>query len=72
MQTLPDAIGNVDWDSKREERRAYIEGRVRRVVGKGTGAEDERIAAGRGETGRVGIEEVRGVEEVIRALGGEL
>ncbi|KAG7005277.1 hypothetical protein G7Y79_00020g048050 [Physcia stellaris] len=72
LQTLPNAIGNVDWDSKREERRAYLESRVRKVVGSGSGGEEERIAAMRGDAGRVGLEEVRAVEEVARGMGQEL
>ena len=72
LQTLPNAIGNVDWDSKREERRAYLESRVRKVVGSGTSGEEERLAAMRGDTGRVGLDEVRGVERVARGMGQEL
>ena len=55
----------MDWDGKREERRAYIEGRVRRVVGKGSG-DGER----RGD--RVGVEDVEGIEGVARGMGMEL
>lgn len=51
----------MDWEGRREERRRYIEGRVRRVVGKDGG----EVVAGRGE------DEVRGLEGVVGALGKE-
>lgn len=49
----------VDWEGKREDRRAYIEGRVRRVVGKTAGGLEEESG------GRMGREEVEGIEEVV-------
>ncbi len=51
----------VDWESRREERRAYIEGRVRKIVGEG--AEGEEV----GGT-RVGLEEAVGLEKVLEGL----
>lgn len=63
MQDLRDGAGQgVDWESKKEERRAYIEGGARRVVGKGV--------AERGEMGgeRRGKEEVEGLEGLLRGL----
>ncbi|KAL8945725.1 MAG: hypothetical protein Q9222_007777 [Ikaeria aurantiellina] len=35
VKSLQEKVGDVDWESRREERRAYIEGRVRKVVGSG-------------------------------------
>ena len=54
LRSLPGKIGDVDWESRREERRKYIEDRVREVAG----------VRGREEaTGpRMGIEEVRDLE----------
>ena len=68
LHSLPLAIGNVDWDSSREERRAYIEQRVRKVVGAGSGGAEERVGAG----GKVGLEEVLGVEGIVRGMGREI
>lgn len=63
MQGLREgAGGKVDWGSKREERRAFIEGGARRIVGKGA-VEGEEVG---GE--RRGREEVEGLEGVIRGL----
>lgn len=45
----------MDWEGKREERRAYIEGRARTVVGKGEGE----------GWGRIGREDVEGIEEIV-------
>lgn len=45
----------IDWEGKREERRAYIEGRARRIVGKPKGEGG----------GRIGIEEVEGIEGIV-------
>ena len=59
LQTLPGAVEGVDWEGKREERRAYIDGRVRRVVGNMGG---ERGGAG---GPRVGREEVEVIESVL-------
>ena len=55
--------GKVDWEGKREERRAYIENRVRRVVGTGT----EGGEAIGGEMRQ--REEVEGWEAVVGGLG---
>lgn len=51
----------VDWESRREERRAYIEGRVRKIVGEGAEGEEA------GGT-RVGLEEAVGLEKVLEGL----
>ena len=58
----------MDWEGKREERRAYIESRVRKVVGMGGVGEMER----RGKGERVGVEDVEGIEGVARGMGMEL
>ena len=42
------------------------------MVGSGTSGEEERLAAMRGDAGRVGLDEVRGVERVARGMGQEL
>lgn len=64
LKTLPEKIGDVDWESRREERRAYIEGRVRKVVGEaGRGADVGGV--------RVGREEVRDLEGVVGEMVGE-
>ncbi|KAI4118201.1 MAG: hypothetical protein LQ338_007442 [Usnochroma carphineum] len=67
LKSLPEKIGDVDWESRREERRAYIEGRVRKVVdGLGGGGGGD----GDGMKGvRVGREEVRDLEGVVGAVG---
>ena len=56
---------DTEWDNKREERRAYIESGVRRVVGKG-GADGAEVG---GE--RRAREEVEGLEDVVKGLGRE-
>ncbi|KAL8729360.1 MAG: hypothetical protein Q9166_004753 [cf. Caloplaca sp. 2 TL-2023] len=67
LKSLPEKIGDVDWESRREERRAYIEGRVRKVVGGiGTDAGDKVVKGP-----RIGREEVRDLEGVVSGLGGE-
>ncbi|CAO1599021.1 MAG: hypothetical protein LQ349_001588 [Xanthoria aureola] len=64
LKTLPEKIGDVDWESRREERRAYIEGRVRKVVGEaGRGADVGGV--------RVGREEVRDLEGVVGEMVGD-
>lgn len=74
IRSLKDkGIDNVDWESRREERRQYIEGGVRRVAGKGGfgGGEGEAMMdsiAGNGAERR-GREEVEGLEGVIGGLG---
>lgn len=68
LRVLPEALDNVDWEGRREERRAYIEGRVRKVVerfGGSTGEELERVVDG---GGRVGKEDVEGLERIVRSL----
>lgn len=51
----------VDWESRREDRRAYIEGRVRKIVREGAEGEEA------GGT-RVGLEEAVGLETVVEGL----
>ena len=66
MQKLRGGSGDkVDWESKREERRAYIESGVRRVVGKGTSGGEEVGGEKRGRG------EVEALEDVVRDLGGD-
>lgn len=63
MQSMRNGAGQkIDWESRREERRAYIEGGVRRIVGKGA-AEGE-------ETGgeRRGRDEVEGLEKLVTGM----
>ena len=64
MQGLKEGPGGkVDRDVKREERRAYIESGVRRVVG--TGRED-----GEGVGGELRArDEIDGLEAVVGGLG---
>ncbi|KAI4275710.1 MAG: hypothetical protein LQ337_003022 [Flavoplaca oasis] len=64
LKTLPEKIGDVDWESRREERRVYIEGRVRKVVGE-NGRGDEMGGV------KVGREEVRDLEGVVGEMVGE-
>ncbi|KAL8917228.1 MAG: hypothetical protein Q9208_008067 [Pyrenodesmia sp. 3 TL-2023] len=65
LKTLPEKIGDVDWESRREERRVYIEGRVRKVVGATGGAGgDGDVMKGV----RVGREEVRDLEGVVGGI----
>ncbi|KAI4112672.1 MAG: hypothetical protein LQ345_006213 [Seirophora villosa] len=65
LKSLPEKVGDVDWESRREERRAYIEGRVRKVVdGLGFGGADGNEMKG----GRVGREEVSDLEGVIGGI----
>ncbi|KAL9103859.1 MAG: hypothetical protein Q9163_001137 [Psora crenata] len=71
---LRDAGTNsTEWQSKREERRQYIEGGVRRIVGRdgfGDGADQgilEELAGMR--TGKRGGGEVNALEGIIRGLG---
>lgn len=59
LQSLQGAVEGVDWEGKREERRAYIEGRVRRVVGK-IGGERDRTGGPRVER-----DEVEGIESIV-------
>ena len=64
MRELNEGLGGkVDWEGKREERRAYIESGVRRVVGVGRGDGD-----GVGGETRT-RDEVEGLEGVIEGLG---
>lgn len=51
----------VDWEGRREERRAYIEGRVRKIIGEG--AEGEEVGGM-----RVGLEEAMSLEKVLESL----
>ncbi|KAL8757145.1 MAG: hypothetical protein Q9184_004292 [Pyrenodesmia sp. 2 TL-2023] len=65
LKTLPEKIGDVDWESRREERRAYIEGRVRKVVG-GMGVPGGDADGMKGV--RVGREEVRDLEDMVGGI----
>ena len=56
-------IGKVDWEGKREERRAYIESGVRRVVG--TGRDDGEAVGGELRA----RDEVEGLEAVVEGMG---
>ena len=53
----------VDWESRREERRMYIEMGSRMVVGKGAAAGEELGGERRGK------EEVEGLEGLIGGIG---
>lgn len=61
LENLRRGSVKVDWESSREDRRAYIEGRVRKILGEG--AEGEEV----GGT-RVGLEEAVGLEKVVEGL----
>ena len=61
--------GDIDSGSRREERRQYIEGGVRRVVEKGSFGNREGALDTVG-MGRRGREDVEGLEAVIRVIGG--
>lgn len=61
LENLRQGGVRVDWESRREERRAYIEGSVRKIIGEG--AEGEEV----GGT-RVGLREAMGLEEVVEGL----
>lgn len=64
MQGLKEGPGSkVDWEGKREERRAYIESGVRRVVG--TRREDGEAVGGEMRS----RDEVEGLEAVVGGLG---
>lgn len=63
----------MDRESTREERRRYIESRVRRVVGSGDGEGEGAVGEGRGGGGgggglRVGESEIVGLENVLRGF----
>lgn len=63
MRDLKEGMGEkVHWESRREERRMYIEMGSRKVVGKGTGAGEEVGGERRGK------EEVEGLEGVVGRL----
>ena len=64
LKTLPDKIGDVDWERRREERRAYIEGRFIKFVGE-NGQGD--VVGGV----KVGREEVGDLEGVVGKMVGE-
>ena len=64
MQSLKEgARDKVDWESRREERRAYIEASTKNVVIRRGMVEGEEVD---GE--RRGREEVEGLEGVVRGL----
>lgn len=56
----------MDSEGRREERRRYIEGGVRKVLGRSGAVEGEEVG---GE--RRGREEVEGLEGVVGGLGRE-
>ncbi|KAL8937078.1 MAG: hypothetical protein Q9211_003867 [Gyalolechia sp. 1 TL-2023] len=65
LKSLPEKIGDVDWESRREERRAYIEARVRKVIeGTGVGGGSGDVMGGV----RFGREEVRDLERVVGGM----
>ena len=58
-----EGAGRAEWEGRREERRAYIESGVRRVVGGGR-------EGGEGVGGEMrGRDEVEGLEAVVGGLG---
>jgi len=61
-----EGTGDVDWDSKREGRRRYIEQSAKRVVGR-------EVGLGEIEGERRGREEAEGLEGAVRgfAQGGK-
>ena len=64
MRDLKEGMGEkVDWESRREERRMYIEMGSRKVVGKGAAAGEEVGGERRGK------EEVEGLEGLIGGIG---
>ncbi len=64
MRGLKEGTGEkVDWESRREERRMYIEMGSRKIVGKGAGAGEEVGGERRGR------EEVEGLEGVVGGMG---
>ena len=68
LQTLPEALDHIDWEGRREERRAYVEGRVRRAVERGGGSSGEELGRVVDGEGRVEREEVEGLERIVRSL----
>lgn len=63
MRDLKEGIGEkVDWESRREERRMYIEMGSRKVVGKGAGVGEEVGGERRGR------EEVEGLEGLVGGM----
>ena len=64
MQSLKEGAGEqVDWESRREERRAYIEAGTRAVVLRRGVVEGEEVS---GE--RRAKQEVEGLEDVVRGF----
>ena len=64
MRELKEGTGEkVDWESRREERRMYIEMGSRKVVGKGAGAGEEVGGERRGR------DEVEGLEGIVGGMG---
>lgn len=61
LENLRQGGFKVDWETSREDRRAYIEGRVRNIVGEGAEGEE---ASGT----RVRLEEALGLESVVEGL----
>ncbi|MCJ1439354.1 hypothetical protein MMC27_008746 [Xylographa pallens] len=66
LVSLPSAVGKIDWDGGKEQRREYIDGVVRRVVSEnGVGEESGERDVGRTVAG----EEVWDLEGVVHAMG---
>jgi len=68
LKILPEAGARVDWEGKREDRRRYIEGRVKRVFKAEDGDGGVEVRGAREE------EKVREFEGVVRGLrrGGDV
>lgn len=68
VASLPSEAETVDWESSTEQRREYVDGMVRRAVSDHGVAEE---GGGADLKRRVGGEEVRDLERVVHAMGGE-
>ncbi|MCJ1479099.1 hypothetical protein MMC13_007783 [Lambiella insularis] len=68
LASLPSASKTVDWESDAEQRREYIDGIARRVVSEHRVAEE---SAGPEMKRRIAGEEVRDLEGIVHAMGGE-
>ena len=68
LATLPAAAAKVDWESRRQQRREYVDGVVRKVVrDRGVEEGDEERKLGR----RIGDGEVKDLERVVGGMGTE-